>query len=363
MAHLPASPRHLRMLRQRSDVPGWEPELDKLMSAFFVLFIWLFILDATHNRLGSSNGKFISFVDTMVNVYSFRDGLPNTTRSAGKGVLHVLRIISASFFIKFAAGTLVSLLIGKVPVVFQGVRHFISFFVGLALLWCAPCDFVFQQMKHSRAVRLVMTMGRGLYKMRKAIYAIETAAKTGGGCLFAFLLAVLTIDGSTLTRRSVLWMEKQFAQKQLRCHRLVGGISLETLQRDSWLGFKRVLLSTVLPLGAITAVVWGVSRFDWLEGITADPYLNLRAFVLVVFAWREGTFDELSAIHVESQEIASISNNKLKATTSSCSDSILRGNSTSSINSGDSEEPEHKAGRVFVSNGRPLRSRSKRSIY
>jgi len=203
-----------------------------------------------------------------------------------------------------------------------------------------------------------------LYKMRKAIYAIETAAKTDGGCLFAFLLAVLTIDGSTLTRRAVLWLERQFAQKPVRCHRCFKGISLQTLQQDGLSGLRRVLFSTVAPLGAITAVVWGVSRFDWLEGITADPYLNLRAFLLVVFAWREGTFDELSAIHLESQRLACIRNTKLQNSVSSSKpDCVLRGDSTNSISSRGSDEAEQTTMRRPVFGRRPVRTRSKRSIH
>ena len=36
----------------------------ELAPLLFALFIYLFLVDVVHNRLGSSNGKFISLVDT-----------------------------------------------------------------------------------------------------------------------------------------------------------------------------------------------------------------------------------------------------------------------------------------------------------
>mmetsp|Transcript_141812 Transcript_141812/g.453078 ORF Transcript_141812/g.453078 Transcript_141812/m.453078 type:complete len:261 (-) Transcript_141812:588-1370(-) len=50
----------------------------ELAPLFFAVFIFLFLQDAVYNRLGSSNGKFISLVDTCRSVAQYRSGLPDT---------------------------------------------------------------------------------------------------------------------------------------------------------------------------------------------------------------------------------------------------------------------------------------------
>mmetsp|Transcript_64129 Transcript_64129/g.137762 ORF Transcript_64129/g.137762 Transcript_64129/m.137762 type:complete len:419 (+) Transcript_64129:159-1415(+) len=294
---------------EKAEMGDLEQILCEVMPVFLAIFMFLFVVDATHNHLGSSNGKFISFVDTMVNVFSYRHGLPDSSRSA-VGALRTLRIIGSCLFIKFGAGTLVSMLLGKVPVIVQGPRHTASFFIGLALIWLAPGDFIFRYLRHSHAVRIVMLMGRGLYKMRKAIFAIEVAAGTvqefARGYAFAFLLAVLAIDGSTLTRRGVHWMEKRLSSARQCKDKPLGDLTLARLRRDGCKGLRQAFLGTVLPLGAITAVVWGVSRAEWTNGITDTSFMNLRAALLVLFVWREGTFHELTLVHAESIHAESI---------------------------------------------------------
>mmetsp|Transcript_51777 Transcript_51777/g.152585 ORF Transcript_51777/g.152585 Transcript_51777/m.152585 type:complete len:311 (+) Transcript_51777:115-1047(+) len=281
--------------------------------AFFALFMFLLIGDAVHNRLGSSNGKFISLVDTCRSVAQYRRGLPETSRS-DLGWPRMLLIITASFLVKFAGQTVVSLLLGTAPVVLSGPRHVAFFFLGLAVVWGSPGDAAYLTMRHSRAVRLLVGMGGGLYKMRKVIFAVEAASGLDGGhrgFVFALLLAVLAVDGTTLTRRGMLWLEARLAARPLSAeatkYHLVGrllpttgDLTLERLRHDGCLGVCEAMLSTVLPLGAVTALVWVYAQTEWTAGITDDSFLVLRAGLLTLFIWRAGAFDELANIHRDS---------------------------------------------------------------
>mmetsp|Transcript_34191 Transcript_34191/g.102054 ORF Transcript_34191/g.102054 Transcript_34191/m.102054 type:complete len:308 (-) Transcript_34191:48-971(-) len=275
----------------------------------FALFIFLFTFDAVHNRLGSSNGRFISFVDTVRSVAQFRSGLQDPSRKRlGFGRLFV--IFAASFLVKFAATTLVSLLFGKVPLILSGPRHSTSFFLGFALLWLSPGDVVFDVVQNSRAVRLLLGMGGGLYKMRKVIFAVEAATTDRGGLALAVLVAVLAVDGTTLTRRGMHWLGRRYSAKLPRkdsgsiVKRLSGDITLQRIWRDGNRGARQALLTTVLPLGAVTALVWVVASDEWTSGITDDSFLGLRTALLTLFIWRAGAFDELSMIHVECMALA-----------------------------------------------------------
>lgn len=277
--------------------------------AFFALFMFLLTWDAVHNRLGSSNGKFISFVDTCRSVAQYRCGLPQISRS-DLGWPRMLFIMTASFLVKFAGQTIVSLLLGKVPIVLSGPRHVAFFFLGLAVVWGSPSDAAYLTMRHSRAVRLLVGMGGGLYKMRKVIFAVEAATSSQRGFVFALLLAVLAVDGTTLTRRGMLWLEARFAANPLSTEvtkyhivgrRLqTGDLTLERLRHDGCWGVCEAMLSTVLPLSAVTALVWVYAQTEWTAGITDDSFLVMRAGLLTLFMWRAGAFDELANIHHDS---------------------------------------------------------------
>mmetsp|Transcript_12793 Transcript_12793/g.40355 ORF Transcript_12793/g.40355 Transcript_12793/m.40355 type:complete len:308 (+) Transcript_12793:120-1043(+) len=281
----------------------------EVMPLLFALFIFLFLSDAVHNRLGSSNGRFISFVDTIRSVAQYRSGLQDPSRGrlrAGR----LLLVAAGSFLVKFAATTLVSLIFGKVPLIISGPRHSASFFIGFALLWLSPGDVVFTTVQSSRAARLLMGMGGGLYKVRKVIFAVEAATTARGGLGLAVLVAVLAVDGTTLTRRAMHWLGRRYSGEPPRkgcggiVRRISGDITLRRLWRDVHRGTRQAFLTTVLPLTAVTALVWAAAGAEWTHGITDDSFLGLRAALLTLFIWRAGAFDELSMIHAESMALA-----------------------------------------------------------
>jgi len=276
----------------------------ELAPLFFALFIFLFLTDAVYNRLGSSNGKFISFVDTCRSVAQYRSGLPDTARDKMSG-WRMMLITLASFMVKFASNSLVSVLLGKVPVVFSGPRHVAFFFLGFALVWFSPSDLAYRTMRHSRALKLLVDMGGGLYKMRKVIFAVEAATTARGNFPFALLVAVIAVDGTTLTRRAMQWVEARMEKaKAKRRRRVPLSRSLSTLCFASGRGARQTLLTTVLPIGSVTALVWVAASSEWISGITDDSFLELRAALLALFIWRAGALDELARIHVESMEMS-----------------------------------------------------------
>lgn len=294
-------------------VPDRTPHsfLSDLAPLFFGLFIWLFLEDAVHNRLGSSNGKFISFVDTCRSVAQYRSGLVDPSRSK-RSSWAMLLIIASSFAVKFASQVLVSVVLGKAPGAVLGRRHLVSFFLGFALVWLSPGDAAYRLLRQSRAVRLLVDLGGGLYKMRKVIFAVEAATTAKGSFFVALLVAVLAVDGTTLTRRGAHWLEARFSAKGRRRQ-----ISLSRLCEDGGRGARQTLLTTVLPIGAVTALVWAAASLEWVSGITDDSFIWLRSALLALFIWRNGAIDELARIHAESlmmaEQVASLEKEKAKA--------------------------------------------------
>jgi hypothetical protein len=52
--------------REPWPLPKWVRSIGRgLTPLFFAIFILMFVHDAAHNQLGTSNGRFISFMDTL----------------------------------------------------------------------------------------------------------------------------------------------------------------------------------------------------------------------------------------------------------------------------------------------------------
>lgn len=265
----------------------------ELAGLLFGIFIYLFLVDAVHNRLGSSNGKFISFVDTCRSVMQYRQGIPCAS-SMSIGDRRLWATCIACFLVKFASQSVVSVLLGEVPVVFSGPRHTLSFILGFLLMWLSPGDSAYLTMQDSRALRLLVDMGGGLYKLRKVIFAVEVTTNAKANFAFALLVAILAVDGTSLTRKGLQWLQAYFAEprrRQNKCFLLVSA---------GGRGAQRTLLTTVLPIGTVTWLLWAAAREEWVSGIKDDSFLGLRAALLALFMWRSGALDELTRIHAES---------------------------------------------------------------
>lgn len=266
---------------------------ETLLSALLALLVWLLVRDAAYNRLGTSNGRFISFVDTCLSVMSYRDGLPRMRSSGTSGLSKVgfaCRVVCGSFCMKFTSGIFVSLCLGVVPVPFKSYRHPLFVAIGLALIWLTPLDAAYIFMRRSNAMRLVLLTGGGLYKLRKAVYAVEAVMSSQGPFWMALVVVVLAVDGNTLSRRGLLWLE--------RC--VVSGAAeadpaTPSLRRDSPVGVWRFLVSTFIPLTVVTAILWYAAR-----ECSEETCMELRIVFLGFFVYRNGAFAELYNIHLQS---------------------------------------------------------------
>ena len=93
---------------------------------FFILF-FLFN-DFMCGGLGSSNGRFISFADSLNSVFSFRSAaLPESPRRLGllnmQRNVQRLQVLLMTSVLKFGPGTLVSLALSQTPVILKGPRE------------------------------------------------------------------------------------------------------------------------------------------------------------------------------------------------------------------------------------------------
>jgi hypothetical protein len=268
-----------------------------VMPCVFAAFVVGFVVDATYNKLGSSNGKLISLTDTCSSICSYRAGLAALNMDHQHlRIGRIPRIIVAVLIIKFLAGTVASLMLGTTPLWLSGNRHVWSTLFGVFLLY--SCDALYKSMLQSSAVRLLVGMGTGLYKVRKAVFAVEAVARACNrveecSFAFAFLVTILQVDGNTIVRKVVLWMEA----------RLEGGTSpkktegAQSLLRDGYRGMQQLLFDTFIPLAVVSGFLWFAACTEWPNGATSDSSLMLRVCLLGFFMWRQGSFHELASIH------------------------------------------------------------------
>lgn len=281
--------------------------------ALLALFVLFLVRDAAYNRFGTSNGRFISFVDTCLSVMSYREGLPAAEdvdspprRLLSRGSFnYCIRVTIGSFIMKFAAGFAVSLLLNQTPVFLKGPRHSLSLLLGLALLWLCPGDSAYVLMRRSHAVRLVLLTGGGLYKLRKAIYAVESIAASNGSFVTALLVVALAVDGNTVTRRVLLWAERQLHDATPRSGSTPPVVKDEVnfaarFCRDGCRGAWRVLTATLIPLSLVTGMLWWAILSTRAGELSEEFSLELRIGLLLFFIVRVGALQELSAIHLAS---------------------------------------------------------------
>ncbi len=257
---------------------------EEIQIVFFVCFAASFIYDAKFNALGPTNGRVISLIDTFNSVAGYRSGLPKRAKIGG--VTRFLSVLIGSFISKFASGAVISFLLDTTPVFFKSSRHIYSFLLGFVLVWFSPGDFMFRNIKHSEAVRLLVSISCALYKLRKALFAVEEAIKLGRSFQLGLCLVIIVLDGNTVARLMLHWMERSRSRTfDTRMHFVTDACW------SVWIGVKHVILSFFVPDLAATMTLWYIERwfFDW--------HIEIRIAVLLFFAWRQKTFDILNQIH------------------------------------------------------------------
>ncbi len=276
--------------------PRWLPWPSNVAAVLSALFALLLMYDASYNALGAANGRFISLVDTVHSVVSYRAGLPRWRRS-GVGVLtprRFVRVLVDSFAVKFAAQTLVSLALGATPVVLKGVRHFGSFFLGVLLVWFCPGDVVYLTTRRSPVAKLLVAMAIGLYKLRKALFAVEASAAVFAQqpaelrAAAAFTLVLINLDGNSVLKRALLWLEaeEEDSSQDPGAALLLARARAAVLNRDL---LFQLLREYVVPDLVVTALLL------YLGG--GPQAIELKCCLLVYFLARQGTFELLAQMH------------------------------------------------------------------
>ncbi len=190
-----------------------------------------FVLSHDLSRgLGGSNGRWVSFLQSVESAYSYRVQQPihstwarktmtpkarvrslrgNSVYFAGSARNEVWRKAYLGFicgFLKFGAGTVISIVLGLQPVLLKSWRHFASFGVALLCVQVSPRDLFFRVLSANDArglvLRLVTFSSCALYKVRKLTFVVHTTRILGCGPALCVFLCALEIEGSGILRRA-----------------------------------------------------------------------------------------------------------------------------------------------------------------
>jgi len=264
--------------------PLWlEPHYEDLWALFFVCFTGMVVHDAVVNGIGSANGRFVSLVDTVDGICGYRTMLPK--QSKRMTLLRFIWIASTALLMKFASGTLVSVLLGEVPVILKGWRHIAFFFLGFCISWLFPGDVVYTNMRRSDAVKFMVALTCGLYKLRKSLFAVETCIHIGFELVYTSFIVLLVLDGSTLVTTSVLWFEAQLLS-----------LSMVNFSQQLKQGLSHFFVHKMLPDITVATMIWITSPPPRLDVET--PFaIEVRVTLLMYFIWRQNSFLILAKIH------------------------------------------------------------------
>ena len=190
-----------------------------------------FVLSQDLSRgLGGSNGRWVSFLQSVESAYSYRVQQPihstwATKTMTPKARVRSLRGSSVYFagsarnevwrkaylgficgFLKFGAGTVISIVLGQQPVLLKSWRHFASFGVALLCVQVSPRDLFFRVLSandtRGQVLRLITFSSCALYKVRKLTFVVHTTRILGYGPVLCVFLSALEIEGSGILRRA-----------------------------------------------------------------------------------------------------------------------------------------------------------------
>lgn len=230
----------------------WQPLLFNIIASCLG---FLLVRDLFTYGLSSANGRSVSFLSSLNNCFEFRNQNPYVRSPSFKGiggadmlsrkesVFHVTNrdipwwwrghLFLASFWLKFGASTLVSVLLWKRPVILKGPRHIMSFAVSFLLVQLFPGDLLNKTMRNP-SIKLLVKSCCALYKMRKLFFVVDTFSAGHhwglGSWFFMLMVAGITMDGNSMLRRLFNIMSfrglascrKEFRDDLVRGSRFVG---------------------------------------------------------------------------------------------------------------------------------------------
>lgn len=165
-----------------------------------------------------------------------------------------------------------------------------SFFMGFLLVWHSPGDIVYRIVTQSDAVKLMMAMNSGLYKLRKALFAVECSKENGGSFAFALTMVLLALDGNAVIRKGFLWIEKMLGHREAGYPLYVDFVA-EEFANSVVKGVYQTVLEYILPDFFVTFLIFSFT------GVLGEEFVELRIGLLVYFVWRQKSFHILTHIH------------------------------------------------------------------
>ena len=162
-------------------------------------------------------------------------------------------ILIGCLLCKYAAGTVVSLLLREPPVWVKGFRHIQSFLLAFVLIQAPfPFDFTFRWLCTNRIAEFVLHVLVALGKLRKIVFSVVHPAIANNNRITCILVAFLALEGSSIQRKIEAqrmagqfgsWLSKGLAHNKLT----------ETLS---------TILASFMP-GLLSILLVGVGHNRW----------------------------------------------------------------------------------------------------
>ena len=281
--------------------------------------------------IGSSNGRFTSFVQSVESAYKYKAGHYDVSnKNIGRKTVYKLTLkyiyrCIVSTFLKFGPGTVVSIALGLYPTWTKGPRHIYSYYIAFCVIQLLPRNTGFLLIHENRFSRFLMHTATALYKLRKLIFIFH--ASSGGiyivNKLFygssstradatalwyvatqvcIFLLALWECEGSTLSRQIELAISKSGDGQGNRCHRpLLHYLSIIFKTTYSYISGFLAVFTRCCSLVAVWMLYFACRDSDKNGGFNNDRakvlpfHVKLLAFA---FLWlRYNVNDVLKLIH------------------------------------------------------------------
>lgn len=276
------SSRELRERKQHSLEMMWNAAVIVLTTLAFSFFV---IADACQGGLGTSNGRMVSFLNSLNSVASYRRQRRVLIRSNGASsspvserrrsellyvrsprncLAHRLKLFLLNFLAKFGSQSLGSLMIGATPVILKGPRHMASWLVAFACIQLCPRDSVFIKLQTHASLLLVVRVGCALYKLRKFNFVADFALARQQSFGWMVAAQIVVNDGNNLCSTLSTWT-------------WLRGYSTTNLN-DLKAG-----LASVLEKSAPMALASMLVR---LVCVIHAPKISMKIFIFAMFLWR-----------------------------------------------------------------------------
>lgn len=279
-----------------------------------------------YRGLGASNGRWVSFLQSVESAYSYRIQQPyrsdkkndlsprskirlrsGSVYYAGSGNNEVWRKLYLGFicgWLKFGAGTFISIMLGVEPVFAKNWRHFASFGVALMCIQLTPKDVFFQHLSAKNTsgllFRFCMFTASAIYKLKKMTFVVHTTRIIGYGCFMAIFLCIIECEGSGILRRT----ENRLMNTRWSYDQFFGiffGVMNDLIKRTNfWLS---ILVACTLTLGAhLGDEIAGphVYTIPWTLNFAAMCILLIRyCRTTVVQLWLDSKFVSKNSVDPE----------------------------------------------------------------